>query len=248
MSPLKLYRGISVSENEAEETIEDIKKKGLYLNPKQTWSEFTWKDLKSQINELYNKENLTREDTTPASKMVEIENGHRREYTEGIKSMCFADRLGAKYYATTHNKTIEKNVPLLIEIEADVADIAIDGRDFLYTVFGFIDPNNHEKTNRQLASLKIIYGERIEFYIEKLIKHPESEKFAICDLITIDNDIINSHYKNDIIIGGRYGTIFKSAFFVKVPILPEKIISVNIIKEEIFNYTPMITLNEIIER
>jgi len=83
---------------------------------------------------------------------------------------------------------------------------------FLYTVFQFIDSTDHAKTQRQLITLKRIFGSKIEMYVEKLIKHPQSDKFAICDLVIIDNDIIIEHAKNELIIGGRYGTLFKSAF------------------------------------
>lgn len=248
MNQLKLYRGISVSKHEAEEIIEDIRNNGLYQSPKQMWGGFIWKNIKNDLDELYQKENLTREDTSPASIMIKTKNGSRREFIEGENSLCFADIGGAKYYATTHNITADKTIPLLIETEINVENVAIDGRDFLYTVFGLIDPKDLEKTNRQLIKMKKIFGDKIEIYFEKLIKHPQSEKIAICDLITVDNEIIISHSKNEEVIGGRYNTTFKSAYFAKVPILPENIISVSIIEKDFSNFTPTITLKDILER
>lgn len=248
MKTLELFRGITVAENEVDLVIQDIKTNGLYQNDKQQWGGFIWKNIKSKINELYDKEDLTRDDTSPASVWIERKNGGHREYTEGEHSICFADKIGAAYYATKHNVTADKKVPILITLDLDIENIAIDGRDFLYTVFGFIDPKDLEKTKRQTEKLKNIFGVKIEKYIEKIIKHPKSDKFAICDLVICDDDIIIEHSKNTEIIGGRYGTIFKSAFFGKVPISSERIKNVEILKEYTLIKTPTISLNDILER
>jgi len=248
MKSLKLYRGITVSEMEVDLVIQDIKTNGLYQNDKKQWGGFIWKNIKTEIDTLCNKENLTRDDTSPASIWIETKNGGHREYTEGELSICFADKMGAEYYATKHNVSKDKKMPLLITIDLDMENIAIDGRDFLYTVFGFIDPKDIEKTKRQTEKLKTIFGAKVEKYIEKIIEHPKSDKFAICDLVICDDEIIIDHSKNTEIIGGRYGTVFKSAFFGKTPISPEKIQNVEILKEYIHIMNPTITLNDILER
>lgn len=66
MKSLELYRGITVSESEVDRVIEDIKTNGLYWSEKQQRSGMFWKDIRHEINELYEKENLTREDTSPS--------------------------------------------------------------------------------------------------------------------------------------------------------------------------------------
>jgi hypothetical protein len=263
MKSLKLYRGITVSENEVDLVIQDIKTNGLYQNNKQQWGGFIWKNIKGEINALYNKEDLTLDDTSPSSVWIgkktkkvykdvqeapTSEGGGHRGYIEGENSICFADKIGAEYYATQHNVSKTKRMPLLITLDIDIENIAIDGRDFLYTVFGSIDPKDIEKTKRQTEKLKTIFGVKIEKYIEKIINHPKSNKNAICDLIICDDEIIIEHSRNTEIIGGRYGTIFKSAFFGKVPISPEKIQNVEILKEYIPIKNPTITLNDILER
>lgn len=263
MKSLKLYRGITVSENEVDLVIQDIKTIGLYQNDKQQWGGFIWKNIKSEIKSLYNKEDLTRDDTSPASVWIgektkkvyknwqeapTSEGGGHTEYIEGENSICFADKIGAEYYATQRNVSKDKNISLLITLDLDIANIAIDGRDFLYTVFASIDPKNIEKTKRQTKKLKTIFGSYIEKYIEKVITHPKSEKVAICDLVICDEDIIIDHSKNSEIIGGRCGTLFKSAFFGKMPISQEKIQNVEILKEYIPIKNPTITLNDILER
>lgn len=67
MSKIRLYRGITVSEKEADLIIESIKINGLDQNEKQSWGGFVWKNLKNDIDILYQKENLTRDDTSPNS-------------------------------------------------------------------------------------------------------------------------------------------------------------------------------------
>ncbi len=263
MKSLKLYRGITVAENEVDLVIQDIKTNGLYQNDKQQWGGFIWKNIKREINTLYNKEDLTRDDTSPASVWIgektkkvyknwqeapTSEGGGHTEYIEGENSICFADKIGAEYYATQHNVSKDKKIPLLITLDLDIENITIDGRDFLYTVFGFINPKDIEKTKRQTEKLKTIFGVNIEKYIKKIIEHPKSDKFAICDLVICDDEIIIEHSKNIEIIGGRYGTVFKSAFFGKTPIPPEKIQNVEILKEYVHIKKPTITLNDILER
>jgi hypothetical protein len=258
MKSLKLYRGITVAENEVDVVIHDIKTNGLYQSEKQQWGGFIWKNIKGEINTLYNKEFLTRDDTSPTSVWIgkktkkvyknwqeapTSEDGGHTEFIEGENSICFADKIGAEYYATRHNLSKDKKISLLITLDLDIENIAIDGRDFLYTVFGFIDPKNIEKTKRQTKKLKTIFGVNIEKYVEKIIEHPNSDKFAICD-----DEIIIDHSRNTEIIGGRYGTVFKSAFFGKTPISPEKIQNVEILKEYIHIMNPTITLNDILER
>ena len=262
MKSLKLYRGITVAENEVDFVIHDIKTNGLYQNDKQQWDGFIWKNIKKEINTLYKKEDLTLDDTSPSSVWIgkktkkeyknwleapSSEGGGNRKYIEGENSICFADKIGAEYYASQHNLSKDKNTPLLITLDLDIENIAIDGRDFLYTVFGSIDPKDIQKTKRQTEKLKTIFGVKIEKYIEKIIEHPNSDKFAICDLVICDDEIIIEHSRNTEIIGGRYGTIFKSAFFGKTPIPPEKIEIVEIIKENIAIPAPTITLNNILE-
>lgn len=215
MDSLKLYRGITVSENEVDLAIQDIKTNGLYQNDKQQWGGFIWKNIKREINALYNKEDLTRDDTSPASVWIgkktkkiyknwqeapTSECGGHMEFIEGESSICFADKIGAEYYATQHNVSKDKKIPILITLDIDIENIAIDGRDFLYTVFGFIDPKDIEKTKRQAEKLKTIFGVKIEKYIEKIIKHPKSDKNAVCDLIICDDEIIIEHSRNTEII------------------------------------------------
>ena len=256
---MKLYRGITVAENEVDLVINDIKTNGLYQNENQNWRGFWWKNIKNELNTLYNKEDLANKDTSLSSVWIgnktkkvyknideapSSENGGHRRIIEGEHSKCFADKMGAEYYATQHNLTREKKIPLIITLDLDLENIAIDGRDFLYLAFRLIDPKDYVKTKSRTKKLKKIFGNKIEKYIEKLIIHPNSEKSAICDLIICDDEIIIDHSKNKEIIGGLNGTIFKSAFFGKIPISPEKIQNVEILEERPNIMFPTITILE----
>jgi hypothetical protein len=221
MEKIALYRGITVNENIVDQVVNDIKKNGLYYPVKGSqWGGFPWKDLRECSAQLFEKQDLSRNDTQPNSVWVEKtkKEGYRK-YTECNTGMCFADKLGANYYAFTHNVTEVDTIPIVIKVEGiDINDTAIDGRDFLYTVFNFIDRNDIEKTKRQKAELSKVYGEQIGLYVDKIMKHHNSDKYAVCDLAITDNNIIEFHLKNNILIKGRYNTNFKSAFLIKTPI------------------------------
>jgi len=131
MKRLQLFRGITVANNKVDIVIDNIKTKGLDLTEKNQWKGFVWKNLRKDIDYLFEKEDLSRDETSPNSIWIKTKNGGYREYTEGETGICFADKYGAKYYAVNHNKTKEKTVPLLISVDIDIEAVAIDGRDFL---------------------------------------------------------------------------------------------------------------------
>ena len=71
---------------------------------------------------------------------------------------------------------------------------------------------------------------------------------ALCDLAVQDNDLIIEHYNNQILIGGRHKTIFKSSFFVKIRVEKNNIISVKKLDNNYFYQTPRLTLDDYLER
>jgi hypothetical protein len=173
--------------------------------------------------------------------------GHR-DYIGANFGICFADRGGANYYAFHHNVTKNNKIPVVIEAEVSISNVAIDGRDFLYTVFGFLAGGSEEKVDRQKRILSKIFGEKIITYIDKVIQNPECNAFAVCDLAIIDDEIIECHYKNQILIEGRCRTNFKSAFYVKTPINSESIQDISINKYFSENSNDVVSLHQILER
>jgi hypothetical protein len=51
----------------------------------------------------------------------------------------------------------------------------------------------------------------------------------MCDLATQDDGIIRDHAKNTAVIGGRYRTLFRTAFMVRTPIEAQRITDVKLI-------------------
>jgi hypothetical protein len=247
---LNLYRGISLTEDNVENVIADIKSNGLYTSNDGSWGSCMIKNVKADLNSLIQNQALTRTETTLSTTWVKTGSGSGHlEYTElGDACVFMADKVGATYYATTHNISDEKTLPVLIEVEVDLENVFIDGRDFLYTIFSSIENNDKQKLIRLQANLSKIFGKSILKYIDKVVNNPESEKDAICDLAIQDNQVIMDHSKNKILIGGRYGTIFYSAFIVKTPIKSECIKSIEILEQAAHPIQPQITLDKILER
>jgi hypothetical protein len=84
MKSLKLYRGITVAENEVDFVIHDIKTNGLYQNDKQQWDGFIWKNIKKEINTLYKKEDLTLDEIILVQKELE---GNVNLFMNRVKKM-----------------------------------------------------------------------------------------------------------------------------------------------------------------
>ena len=154
-----LYRGIAVENNKVEETISKIKENGL-RGDEGFWKFIGW-NLRSSIEKLFYKQNLTINDTRDGFKEFPV--------------IPFADELGAYYYALIHNYK-EGRTPLVIKVELNIQRkyIYVDGRDFLYSVFGLWDQGNlAKKYGVQKAfelvnnTLEKIYGSKILKYFQK---------------------------------------------------------------------------------
>ena len=56
-------------------------------------------------------------------------------------------------------------------------------------------------------------------YADSAWKRTSQEaRIALCDLAVYDPEVIRAHYDNELVLGGRYGTIFRNAFLVKAPV------------------------------
>ena len=208
---MRFFRGISVPESVAESTITRIERVGL------TGSEGKWKIIYSHpgdIEHLFSKGDLTTDDTRD------------QEMETPVICAC-GEYGGAAYYALKHNRTQENNTPILVEFEADVNSIAVDGRDFLYTAFQLGD------SARAAPVLRTVFGEAVLRYAELAWKEESQQKrIALCDLAVNDPRVIRSHYDSALVLGGRYGTVFRNAFLVRVPIPGSAIISVHKVRIE----------------
>jgi hypothetical protein len=140
--------------------------------------------------------------------------------------------LGASIYSFDPN---EKEHNVIIELESDLNEIFIDGRDFLYNSFPRLIKLSSIDSNFK-NNLEVVFGNKILQYLEiakelniaKEFEAMESNKIhRLVDYICMDTDVIKSHFNNkDILIQGRYSTKFFSAFAVIGGIKPEMIIDI----------------------
>ena len=133
-----------------------------------------------------------------------------------------ADREGALYYALKHNRSIDHDTPLLISFEAELADVIVDGRDFLFTLFQSGDPTKARSIAERL------FGPAVLRYVDRAWQtENQQQRIALCKLAVQDDAVIAAHAGNRTVIGGRYWTRFCSAFLVRAPVAPSRILDVS---------------------
>ena len=199
---MRLFRGISVPSGTAERVTKDIRSRGLVSG-----------DGRWTIKVAH---------PGPLDSLFSIE-GLSTKHTRSGRSypvVCACGEIqGAAYYAFRHNRSGQDDTPVLIEFETDMQCVSVDGRDLLYTVFQFGDPE------RAFDILRRCFGQSVLRYARKAWETDDQDsRIALCDLAAFDPDVITSHYRNRTVIGGRYGTVFRNAFFAKLPIPPASII------------------------
>jgi hypothetical protein len=131
------------------------------------------------------------------------------------------EELGAAYYSWRHNRSEANDTPIIVAFDVEFADVAVDGKDFLNTVFQFGDPA------RTRPGLERIFGPKVLRYADAAFASADQERRgALCDLATHDPEVIAAHHANTLVIAGRYKTMFRSAFTIAIPVAPERIVAV----------------------
>jgi hypothetical protein len=129
--------------------------------------------------------------------------------------------MAASYYAWQHNRTRENDTPIVVEFDADVDTVAIDGRDFLFTVFQFGEPSLAGPAHKRA------FGKAVLPYAEKAWAiENQSTRIALCDLACHDPDVVKAYHANTIVLGGRHHTVFRNAFIVQLPPAPHSVVRV----------------------
>lgn len=156
--------------------------------------------------------------------------------------MCACGTLeGAEYYAWSHNRKKANNAPVLIQFEADLDQVRVDGRDLLITAFQKGSP---EKTR---DALERVYGSGVLKYADAAWATEDQEKrIALGFLATIDADVIAAHYASRTVVRGRCGTTYENAFTVAFPVQPEAIARVWSPAERGTEKTPSIKIKDIL--
>jgi hypothetical protein len=123
--------------------------------------------------------------------------------------------------AWQHNRTRENDTPIIVEFEADEDTVAIGGRDFLATVFQLGEP--------ALArpALARAFGNAVLPYAERAwATDNQDTRIALFDLARHDPDVVKAHHANTVVLGGRFRTVFRSAFIVKLFPAPQSVVRV----------------------
>lgn len=222
---MKFFRGIAVPSASASDTIEEIKRHGLESSHG-NWA-ITFRRA-GPIDALLAKRDLSFEDTR----------GGKEE--KPVICAC-GEQGGANYYALKHNRTREKNTPIMIEFEAHEDSVAVDGRDFLYTAFQCGDP---KRAGPILASA---FGTAVIRYAEKAWRQENQDfRIALCDLAVGDPEVIRAHYASDLVLGGRHGTVFRNAFLVNSPIASDAVVNVWSVDNNLRIPLPDVTLRDMV--
>lgn len=221
---MHFFRGISVPYETVNQTIETIFKNGLTPRKREPKMDFL---LPTRIHKLFSKDDLTLCDT--------------RSSEEEPAVFACGELEGAAYYACKHNITKTNTAPIIIQFEADENNAVVDGRDFLYPAIQWGD------AEKARPILKHAFGCAVLPYAEKAWKS-ESQQFriALCDLAIQDPKVKKAHYDNDLVIGGRYGTIFRSAFVIRLPVNPKALINIWSPKDLDIIPDPDINFNDIL--
>ncbi len=221
---LKVYRGIRVENADiVEHLIKEIKENGLYLEQiteKFKVAKYQGKVCKGGHNKL-TKEELDNLYANKSSIETALEGAETDE-------AYFGDYVCALNYAIGHSSG---SIPIVIEAEIPLDELNIDGVDSLSHIFHPYSDN---------GVVREVFSEKIEMYYEKYraevgdLEGEAKRKFreAIINMAESDNDIVYAFYKNNRVISGKWGNIFKNAFQAKLPIAPERILSVKVVSNE----------------
>lgn len=208
---LRLKRGITIPFDKRAVTIDAIEQRGF------DGTEGSWTFVFPEIGQVRSRleEHLSNPEVT-----------WKQLLENSCEQMIFAcgSKLGAEYYAASHNKNVDNGCALVIEFLHPIERVVVDVRDFLCTVMTLWDRHSIKHFEKQLEVLQTLYGPSIGSYFEAIRKAEDPmRRIAICNFTAFDEQIIQAHHANTKVIAGRHNTIFNSAFGVTGPVLPNQI-------------------------
>lgn len=148
--------------------------------------------------------------------------------TEDSGICACGDYDGAAYYACVHNsRTGSARSNFVVEFTAPLEEVVIDARDLLYLAFQFWVGADEEKYRKHLELVSRAYGPWIKRYFSAARASQPERRDGLCALATIDPSGLVPHARNKLVLQGRYGVTFRSAFIVQGPVAPERVIAVH---------------------
>lgn len=121
------------------------------------------------------------------------------------------DLMGAEHYAFYHGGGLEaKEIGLVLKIELDLSGLVVDGRDSLHSL---AVRSAHEPGWRSV--IDSMYGPHCLYSLDKATPKAASEICARVDLACQDLRVVKFHLANTNVFGGRWGTLYRSAFMFR---------------------------------
>lgn len=201
---MRFFRGLAVPSGQADGTAEKIRDEGFATNAWR-WRTEHWRP----DPRLWEKNHLGLDDTRMAG-------------VPATPAVCACgDVEGAAQYAWRHNRNPSDDAPLLIEFEAPIENVAIDGKDCLYTVF--------QRGDSSLARdfVRGAFGKAGLRFAERAWQlSDQRSRIALCDLMIHDPEVIAAHHASPVVIAGRNNIVFRSAFTVALPVPPKSVVAV----------------------
>lgn len=209
---VRLFRGIAVSLEEVEEVVKSIKDSGLVFTEKSSWRN----NMADPRIVRTRSEEFLQEPASIREKILSLP-------LEPVIYAC-GDLYGATYYGLSHNRSETKPASIVIEFEAPLESLCVDGKDFLYTVFQMWDARSAVPIESVRSVLASSYGaEILPYFDDAASRINQQERIGICELACHDIEVVRAHAANKILICGRYHTRFCSAFKLQLPVLASAI-------------------------
>ncbi|OAI30531.1 hypothetical protein A1351_22720 [Methylosinus sp. R-45379] len=124
--------------------------------------------------------------------------------------------------------TRKEGLPVVITIDLPLEEVAIDGKDFLYTVFQLWDRRDRQHLPEVREILGRIFGAATVAWFDRAASNTDTmARIGLCDLAVHDLAAITAHHANEIGLAGRYGTLFRSAFDLPAKVDPTAILAVD---------------------
>ena len=193
-----LYRGIRAKVEQKDDVVEAHLRGELGPRPDGCFTYLFNRLPEQERTRLLKLDNLTLEMTRPSDV----------DATGWI--FATGDLMGAEHYAFHHGRGVKASeAPLVIEFEADLEALVVDGRDCLYTLSSGV----HLPAVR--AAILAIYGPLCVRIIEAALGRDSREAIARVDLACQEIDVIRHHLAHEGVVSGRYETLFRSSFMLR---------------------------------
>ena len=185
---MRLFRGMAVPSAAADGVVDELRRHGVGLG--RSWK-MVWPG---------------------ASTRVPVDAGAGDAIEELAVCAC-GDFDGAAYYACRHNRSDEDDTPIVVEFACALDAVAVDGRDLLYTLF------QGGSGARVRDVVERAFGRRAVAYLDEAWRTADQQRrIALCRDATVDPEVVRAHAENELVLGGRHGTVFRSAFLARLPI------------------------------